>query len=43
MSFYEIAVTRQSCRKYNPDREVEEEKLIAILEATRLSPSACNG
>ena len=43
MDFSEIAKTRQSCRNYNPDRQVEEEKLSAILETSRLSPSACNG
>jgi len=43
MNFIEIAKNRQSCRAYNPDRMVESEKLNAILEAARLSPSACNG
>ena len=43
MNFTEIAQTRQSCRSYDPGREVEEEKLAAILESARLSPSACNG
>ena len=43
MNFIEIAMNRQSCRSYAPDRPVEEEKLCAILEATRLAPSACNG
>ena len=43
MNFLEIAQNRQSCRSYDPNRPVEEEKLEAILEATRLSPSACNG
>lgn len=43
MNFMEIAQTRQSCRSYDPDRPVEQEKLDAILEATRLAPSACNG
>ena len=43
MNFYEIAQNRQSCRSYEAEREIEEEKLAAILEATRLSPSACNG
>ena len=43
MNFLEIANARQSCRKYDADRPVEQEKLTAILEATRLSPSACNG
>jgi len=43
MNFTEIALTRQSCRQYDPEKAVEEEKLTAILEAGRLSPSACNG
>lgn len=43
MNFTEIAETRQSCRSYNPDRAVEEQKLDRILETARLSPSACNG
>ena len=43
MNFYEIAKTRQSCRSYNPDREVEQEKLDCILQSARLAPSACNG
>ena len=43
MNFYEIAQNRQSCRSYDAARVVEEEKLTAILESARLSPSACNG
>ena len=43
MNFYEIAQNRQSCRSYDAARPVEEEKLAAILESARLSPSACNG
>lgn len=43
MNFTEIANERQSCRKYDPERAVEKEKLDAILEAARLAPSACNG
>ena len=43
MHFLEIANARQSCRKYDATRAVEREKLNAILEAGRLSPSACNG
>ncbi len=43
MNFTEIAKTRQSCRSYDAGREVEEEKLAAILESARLAPSACNG
>ena len=43
MNFMEIAENRQSCRSYDPAREVEKEKLDAILQAARLAPSACNG
>ena len=43
MDFLEIANTRQSCRAYDETRDVEQEKLDAILEAARLAPSACNG
>lgn len=43
MDFMEIANTRQSCRSYDPNREVEQQKLEAVMEAARLSPSACNG
>ena len=43
MDFLELANLRQSCRSYDENRDVEPEKLQAILEAGRLSPSACNG
>ncbi len=43
MNFTEIAINRQSCRSYDETRAVEQEKLDAILETARLSPSACNG
>ena len=43
MNFAEIAENRQSCRAYDAARKVEEEKLSAVLESARLSPSACNG
>lgn len=43
MNFTEIAKNRQSCRAYNSEKDVEIEKLQAILESARLSPSACNG
>ena len=43
MNFTEIAKQRQSCRAYDPTREVEQNKLDSILECARLSPSACNG
>ena len=42
MNFLEIAQARQSCRKYDT-RPVETEKIESIIEAVRLSPSACNG
>lgn len=43
MNFTEIALTRQSCRSYDEERGVEQEKPEAILEAVRLASSACNG
>jgi len=43
MNFTEIANNRQSCRNYDMNREVEQEKLNSVLESARLSPSACNG
>jgi len=43
MNFMEIAKNRQSCRSYDPEKQVEPEKLAAVLEAARLAPSACNG
>ena len=43
MNFTEIAQARQSCRAYDEEKCVEQEKLEAILEAARLAPSACNG
>ena len=43
MNFTQLAQNRQSCRKYDPTRCVEEEKLEAILASARLAPSACNG
>lgn len=42
MDFLEIANARQSCRKYDEERPVEQEKLMAVLEAARLAPSAHN-
>ena len=42
MNFTEIAQNRQSCRSYDASREVEQEKLNAILESARRAPSACN-
>ena len=42
MNFSDIARNRQSCRAYDGTRTVEEEKITAILDSARLSPSACN-
>ena len=42
MNFTDIAQNRQSCRSYDAERMVEEEKLVQILESARLAPSACN-
>lgn len=41
MEFKEVIRSRYSCRKYS-GREVEAEKLAAILEAGRLAPTAKN-
>ncbi len=43
MKFTEIAKKRQSCRSYDAARDVEQEKLDAVLASARLAPSACNG
>ena len=43
MDFSQIAQNRQSCRSYDPQKAVEQEKINAILQSGRLSPSACNG
>ena len=43
MNFTEIAVARQSCRRYDSSRMVEKEKINAVLKAGQLAPSACNG
>jgi len=41
MNFDELVIKRQSCRAYK-DVPVEREKLIACVQAARMSPSACN-
>jgi len=43
MDFCQIVKKRQSTRKYDASRQVEDEKLQSILEAARLAPPACNG
>ena len=42
MNFKEIAQNRYSCRSFDVNRPVEDEKVKAILESAVLSPSACN-
>ncbi|MBQ6386583.1 MAG: nitroreductase family protein [Lachnospiraceae bacterium] len=41
MEFKDVVKARYSCKKYS-DRQVEPEKLAAILEAGRLAPTAKN-
>ena len=41
MEFKDVVKNRFSCKKYS-ERQVEEEKLTAILEAGRLAPTAKN-
>ena len=41
MSFYDLAKSRYSVRKFKSDT-VEEEKLNKIIEAGRVAPTACN-
>ena len=43
MNFTEIAENRQSCRSYDAERGIEQEKIDRILASARLAPSACNG
>jgi len=40
--YFELISHRESCRDYDPARPVEKEKLMRMLEAARLAPSACN-
>lgn len=42
MNFTEILDKRQSCRNFNPEKEVSDNDIAALLNAVRLSPSACN-
>jgi nitroreductase len=41
VSFLELAKKRCSVRRFLP-KEVEDEKLMQVLEAARVAPSACN-
>ena len=42
MDFIELAKKRYSCKKFQPDKEVEQEKLDRILLAGQLAPTAKN-
>jgi nitroreductase len=42
MTFIDLANKRESCRSYDPSRQVEQDKIDAILSVARTSPSACN-
>lgn len=42
MNFLELVNQRQSVRKFDNLREIEKDNIERILEAGRLSPSACN-
>lgn len=41
MEFFDLLKKRESCRAYK-EIPVEREKLLACIEAARMSPSACN-
>ncbi|MBN2892266.1 MAG: nitroreductase family protein [Bacteroidales bacterium] len=41
MNFIELAKSRFSCRSYL-DKPVENEKIMQVIEAARIAPSACN-
>jgi nitroreductase len=41
MDFFDVIESRRSVRSYKSD-PVEEEKLVKILEAARIAPTACN-
>ena len=42
MDFLDIMKQRKSCRAYQADKPVAREDLLKIVEAGRLTPSACN-
>jgi nitroreductase len=42
MEFYDLVKARESIRQYDSARPVEREKLMRILDAGRLAPSAAN-
>ncbi|MBP1666164.1 MAG: nitroreductase [Bacteroidetes bacterium] len=42
MEFYNLILSRESIRNYDPDRQVPKQILEKILNAGRIAPSACN-
>ncbi len=42
MNYYDLIKTRHSVRSYSPEKKVDKEVLLRILEAGRLAPSAHN-
>lgn len=42
MNFQEILERRQSCRSFDFEKKIEDQKLQRVLDAARLAPSACN-
>ncbi len=42
MDFFKVIKERESVRDYDPDKKIEKDKLIKILEAGRIAPSAAN-
>ncbi|MDR1886382.1 MAG: nitroreductase family protein [Prevotellaceae bacterium] len=42
MNFDELIMERQSDRRYDTSRAVEDEKLMECIASARLAPSACN-
>ncbi len=40
--FYDLALSRESCRNFIAGKEVEKEKLEKLIEAARIAPSARN-
>jgi nitroreductase len=42
MEFYNLILSRESIRNYDPDRPVPKQILEKILHAGRIAPSACN-
>jgi nitroreductase len=43
MDFQKLILMRESCRGYDEEKDVEDEKIRAVLDAACLAPSACNG